>query len=347
MRPKYLLTIDDFARMYGSMEWAQQLFKADDPMLTTTTGVYAPHYGAKIWAQLNMELNVFGVIPKYPWGPEDGWTVMTAFPTNKTNGVAENGVIPDTDKPDFVKLYEKPKSEATTFNSSEIEILSGRRGQAVKWEDLREVEGEIHKMGICESLCASNGTPAGNRFETVDRIVGSYSEITNCTEYDGTPYTAGDLDIYGLDRDAAASWADATVLHNSSTLRPLTLSLINELERTVATRSGVWDTRDQFWLTGYDTYQRWGELLQSQQRFSEATFELDGFNGIKTIAGTGGGFRLKTYNGKPIIVSQQLETECKPTGGLTNIYLLNTKYLGLWIDVPTIYQEVGVSQGNE
>ena len=112
-RPMYLRTIDDFARVYGGMEWAQQIFKADDPMLTTTTGVYAPHYGAKIWAQLNMEYNLFAILPKFPWGPEDGWTVISAFPSTKVFGVAENGAIPDSVKPEFVKLYEKPKAEIT------------------------------------------------------------------------------------------------------------------------------------------------------------------------------------------------------------------------------------------
>ena len=347
----YLLTVDDFAAMYGSGEWgmrAFQMFKADDPLLTTTTGVYAPHYGSKIWAQVNLEMNPFGVIPKVPWGPEDGWTVATAFPTNLVEAPAENGAIPDTDKPDFVKLYDKPRNEVTPFNASEIEILSARRGQAVKWQDLVEFEGQIHKLGLSDRLCRDNGTAVGNHIYGIDHICSSNSEIASCTQYDGNAYTADDADVYGLNRDAGvAAWHDANVLHASAVLRPFSLSLVNDLERTVAQRCGVWDSNEQFWLTGPDTYQVWYEKLQSQQRFMEATFEVAAFNGIKTVSGTHGGFRLATYHGKPIIVSHQLEDYCKPTGGITNVYLLNTKYLKLWVDVPTIYQEVGVAQGNE
>ena len=340
-RPQYLVTLDDFERAYGSREFAIRAFKADDPLLTTTSGAYATHYGAKVWAQMNFEINLLGVLPKEPWGPEDGWRVMSAAPSIKARGVPENGDIPDTSKPTFVQVYTKPKTVVTNFNAAEIEILSAKRGQAVKWEDIREVMGEFHKQGISSMLSGTVHTVAGYNFESIDRIVSSYAERTSCS------LDANDADVYNLDRDAAASWADATVLHNSTTLRPVTLNLINELQRKVAYLSGTFKTDDLLWVTGYDTMQRWSELLQPLQRFDEVKASIDGPSGIKTWPGRGAGFIVNSYNGIPIIPNQQLQANLCPNNGLTPIFLLNKKYLKFWTDVPTIYREVGVNMGNE
>lgn len=76
-------------------------------------------------------------------------------------------------------------------------------------------------------------TLAGNSFESLDRVVSSKSEEDN------TGITAGDADIYGLDRsDSTVSWADAQVLHNNNTDRDLTLQLVDSLFQNVWTAGG-------------------------------------------------------------------------------------------------------------
>lgn len=343
-RPAYLVTIDDFERAYGSRAFAERVFRSDDPLLTSTTGAYATHYGAKVWAQLNFETNLFGILPKVPWGPEDGWRVITAAPSTKATGVAENGAIPDTVKPTFAHVTDKPKSVVTNFNSSEIEILSAKRGQAVRWEDLREVMGEFHRQGINDMLTKNNDDAKGsNDIYGLDHIVSSYSEVHNISAIE-----ANNVDVYGIDRDAAASWADATVIHNSGTPIPLSLSKINQLIRSVSKASGVFSTKDLVFVTGYDTVQRWGELLQPMQRFVDAKFTLGkNLTGIERWGGREGGFWLHTYNGIPIVPNQFVEDNLAPNNGLSPIFLLNLNHLKLWVDVPTVYREVGVSYGNE
>lgn len=341
-------TLGDFDVAYGGNGYGKLVYeavmKADNPLLNATTGNYATHYGPKVWVQLNMERNAFGILPKRPYGPENGWRVMTAHPTNKVVGVAEDGTIPDTERPDFVQVYDHPQSMVTTFNSSEIEILTAKRGQAITWKDYVGIMGNEHKKGLNEKILAGAGTPAGLDVETIDRVAAAWDEANSCaTDVGGTALAVGDLTIYNVAR-GAASWADATVLHNSDVARAMTLALWYELERTVAERSGVWDADSQVWLTGYDTFEALSSKLQAQQRFQEAKFKIEAFAGIKTAKGTDGGFRVLSFNGKPVIFSNDVQNKAN---FLSPVYLLNTKFLELWMNLPTVYQEIGVLNGTE
>lgn len=59
----YVRTIKDLEELYyGS--GAGYIMKSDANLLSTTTGVYNPIYGAKVWSQLNQEANAFGILPK-------------------------------------------------------------------------------------------------------------------------------------------------------------------------------------------------------------------------------------------------------------------------------------------
>lgn len=344
----YLKTISDFTAAYGGMEWGglvwSHVMKADDPVLNSTTGVFYPHYGPKLWVQLNMERNLFGLIPKRPFGPENGWRVITGFPGTLVYGAAENGAIPDSVKPSFLGLYTHPKTMLTPVSASEIEIYTGRRGQAILWKDVVSFMGDVFKKGINQSLFRGTGTLAGILCESLDRVVSANTELGCATDVAGVAIGANDLDIYGVDRDAGASWADATVLHNADVPRPFTLQLMYDLERTVATRSGIWDEGSLVWITGNDTFSRISTLLQAQQRYIESTFKIDSFNGIKTVSGQDGGFRVLSYNGKPII--QSVDVNTKGTT-ISPIYLINTRFLELWFDLPPTYTEAGILNGNE
>ncbi|MEE9593251.1 MAG: hypothetical protein V3W28_06705, partial [Thermoplasmata archaeon] len=156
-------------------------------------------------------------------------------------------------------------------------------------------------------------------------------------------------DVYGVDRDAGAGWTDAVVDHNSGVLRPMSLDLIDGLERQVAEKTGDWSAEGKVWVTGYQTFERWGRLLQPLQRFNDAMFTTADFQGVRTVPGREGGFRLHMYNGKPIIISQ-----VTPEGLIANrataipqIFLLDTRYLALAVALPTVYREAGVSTGQE
>lgn len=345
-------TLGDLDILYGGQEYGKMVStyfrdvaKADTPVLTTTGGVASVHYGAGIWVQLNMERNVFGIIPKKPFGPQRGWRVITDFPTNMINAPAENGLIPDTDAESFEQVFTLFRTVTTNFNSSETEIrLAQMDNQAVLWNDRVTFNGEVHKKGINSVLMTGVGTLAGQFPESIDRICSGFQEAGCATDVAGTAIAGTDLNIYNLTRNAALSWADATVLHNADVPRAFTLDLMYDLERDVAERSGVWDSNDQVWLTGPDTYQRISRLLMGQQLFLESQFKIDGFNGIKAIPGREAGFRVMMFNQKPIITSVDVRNKATH---LSPIYLLNMRYLFLGMVLPTVYQEVGVLQNNE
>jgi len=102
-------TIDELEALYYGYN-RNLLRKADAPITTSTAGVFNAIYGAYAWAQLNLEANAFGILPKYPWD-KSGWRVITAKPVLNTNsgntvlgGTAEGGTIAETIKPTLQEI---------------------------------------------------------------------------------------------------------------------------------------------------------------------------------------------------------------------------------------------------
>jgi len=110
-------TIHDLLRRtYGG-----DVRKADDPVLTTTTGVLNVVYGAQAFSQLNNEANVFALLPKTPWA-KSGWRVITADAGSVADGgTAENGAVADSTKPVFQEIEATVKQVQHVFESSYVQ----------------------------------------------------------------------------------------------------------------------------------------------------------------------------------------------------------------------------------
>lgn len=324
----YIKTIKDMEEYYYGR--AFELQKSDSPLLTTTTGVYNPIFGAKVWSQLNQEINAFGILPKIVWD-KSGWRVITTRAAATGGGVSENATLPDTIKPTFQEISTKPKIVAHTFNASEMETFLGTKddGLGDVMRVLREEMSKHHVEMINKMLLTDSDTLAGDNIESIDRVVSSYGEVTNC----GT--TAGDSDIYSLDRDAAVSWADAYVDENANVDRTFTIDLLD----TALTNLRINGAEPKVILTGYDTQERIQQALQAQQRFLGKQNVVPTYNGIKGIAGTEAGFNVATYQGIPIICSKDVKQDT-----LSRIYILDTDYLFFKIALPTMYFESGMSK---
>ncbi len=122
----YLRTIEDMERLYygagaGNNAWAYSgtdLLKADSPLMSTTSGTYQAIFGRKVWSQLNQEFNAFSIMPKKPW-EKSGWRVVTGKPdASKGGGVPENATLPETSKPTFLHVNDKPRTVAHTHLTS-------------------------------------------------------------------------------------------------------------------------------------------------------------------------------------------------------------------------------------
>lgn len=360
-------TIEDMERLYYSRAGQQFLnpddlmspffAKADDPVITTTTGVYNAVYGAQAWVQLNMEANTFGVLPKTVWN-RSGWRVITArTATLPYGGRAQTAALPDTVKPTFKEVSTLPKLSAVTFEVGEIqEFLATQGGDDAfaAMSDLRTYMAVEHKEDLNKQLNTQNGTLASNNVDSVDRVVGSYGEITNAKESDeSTAYTTGDLDIYSQDRDAAASWADAYVSYNATagSVRSLSDSLLQSLLHNTL-QNGA-NPNGQIVQTGYDTWATINQLYDPQVRYNLlGTAKVQpGVNGVKTLEGSEVGIQVSTIFGKPIIISKDTVQD---TGGISRMYMLDMSNpegfdlprLSFRIAKPTQYFEAGMNQGN-
>ena len=222
MARNYLRTVTDMERYYygagsnmGFHYSGSELLKADAPLLSTTAGTYQAIYGRKVWSQLNQEFNAFSILPKKPWD-RSGWRVVTARPdTTKGGGIAENGTLPDTTKPTFQNIAAKPKTIAHTFDMSEVAIFLNDKDDGLGdiRSVLKEEMGKHHAEEINKMLLQDVTTPAGNDYESLDRVTsGSITASGDAADTmdfgaGGNDYgAAGDEDIYSIDR-SANSWS--------------------------------------------------------------------------------------------------------------------------------------------
>jgi len=361
---QYIQTIEDMELLYYNPDGQQFLSpddlispfigKADAPVISTTSGVYNAIFGNQAWVQLNMEANTFGVLPKLPW-TRSGWRVISARAgTLPQGGKSETAALPDSIKPTFIEVSTKPKITADVFENSEIQEFLATQTQGDDaygaMVDLRTFFGVQHKEDLNVQLNTQNGALASNNFESVDRVVANNAEFANAKENDeSTSYTANDLDIFSIDRDAAG-WSDAYVNHNSATVQSLTDSIIQSvLQNTL--KNGANDS-GQFWQTGYDTWSTINQLYDTQVRYNLiGTTQIQaGVNGIQSLEGTKVGTRVSTLLNKTVILSKNTVVD---TGGISRLYLLDPSnpegfdYPRLFIKIakPTQYFEAGMNQG--
>ncbi len=304
--------------------------KSDAPVTTGVTGVYQATYGAQAWIQLNQEANTFGMFAKVPWG-RSGIRVITARAGSRPyGGVAEGGSIAETIKPTWKQVSMGPKTMHVPFENSEIQealVKAGGDDAIASLDELRGYFNNEHKEDINAALNTQNGTLASNNFESIDRIIGSYAEFSNCKENDeSSAYTAGDLDPYGVtagdfDRDGGAGWTDAYVNHNSSTVRSLTDSILQAMVQNTL-KNGA-NPAGQIIQTGYDTWATINQLYDPQVRYSliGAKNFAGSVNGIKTLEGQAFGTQTATLFNKPVIMSKD---NVQDTGGISRIYMMDT-----------------------
>ncbi|MCH7759991.1 hypothetical protein IIA15_01100 [candidate division TA06 bacterium] len=367
MTTEIIRTIQDMERLYYSAAGQQLLdpddlnapfiSKADAPVLTSTTGVFNAVFGMQAWVQLNQEANTFGALPKAPWR-RSGWRVISARSTALPfGGLGEAGTLPDSVKPTFSEVSTIPTTVAVVFENSEVhEYLAADGGDDVyaQMQDLRTYMAAEHKENINVMLNGDGGdVTAPDNFESVDRIFGSFAELSAFESDQSTSYSAGDLDIYGLDRDAGASFADAFVDDAAQgALRALTDSRLQSLlQNTLANGA---NPNGQWFQMGYDSWSAVNQLYEPQVRYNllgSSQIKV-GVNGIETQDGVGVGLNVATLfaPARPVIQSKDTLVD---TGGISRIYLYDTSnpegydYPRLYFKIakPTQYFEAGINQG--
>ncbi len=343
-----ITTIQELEKLYYGLE-GDYINKSDDPVTSSTSGVFNAVFGKLVWSQLNQEANAFGLLPKVVW-KNSGWRLITARAgSDADGGVSEGGAIPDSIKPTFVEVTNTLKTVAHSFEVTEKQqYLAKIDDDATSdLEVMRGIMGTKHKEAINQQLLAdveaqasgASGNYAGTSgFETMDRVISSDSEED---AFGGSH--SGFYDIFGLDRDSATTY-DSYVSHNSGTDRDITDALIRGVLTGVSENGG----NTQVILTGHDTYSSIIALYSDQVRYGTIVQEGNakvGVNGIQTDDGIGVGMRVATLYGIPLIQSKDV-----PQDTISRVFFLDTSdpegygepRISLSIAKPTQYFESGI-----
>ena len=294
-------------------------------------------------------------------------------------GVVENATLGDPGflalAPEYDKLFVSPKTVAHLFEFSELgmELAAIDDGVGDIRAIVREDMGKHHAESQNKMLLMpfekygedTTGTVGDSATPTLDlsknytsllKIVSSSAEITEMAVQNmigsgsDTEATAGEemLNIYGKSRATAGNgYLDAVVNfgdgYGASEGRLLTLGLLNSVIREIRENGG----NPKVILTGYDTIQAIGDLLQSQERFMDRREIVPTHNGVRGVKGQEVGFRVATYYDIPIIPCKDMtKTGQTASGKLSDILILDTDHLWLSVMKPTQYFEDGITNGN-
>jgi len=279
---------------------------------------------------------------------------------NASFTTAANGAFSPV-APVYDTLFVSPRTIAHQFEISELAAAMAKIDDGIGdiMAAYREEVGVTHAEMMNHMLLTplesmvSGSNPADvagvpNNIMSLYKIVSSKAELTNA---DGGNLFAGAFNhssttigqLYGKDRNGTLTWMDAYVDFGdyAAARRPLTLNLLNTALRELQIRGAS----PKVILTGYDTIQALGELLQSQERFMGRTEVMPTVNGIKGVKGREIGFKVATYHDIPIIPCKEMGST--GTGaGLSDMFILDTDHLHFATLKPTEYFETGIDSGD-
>lgn len=316
-------------------------------------------YGQKVWSMINREINALSILPKKPW-KSSGWRILKeravgggadTFAANpdKLGGTAENAALSSITnvKPEYDVLSVTPKTIAHTFEISEIaQMMAGLDdgiGDLIAnyREEVGITHAEVMNRQILLDLTSNQDGLQHSSLSDAERdqnLTSLYKIVSNFDELDNTgEIFTNALDIYGTTRTTSSDpHLESYVDTNSGTDRNLTVNLLNTALRNLMARGG----EPKVILTGYDTIQTLGELLQAQERFMGRTEVTPSHNGIKGVEGREVGFRVATYHDIPIIPVKDMPNS---GSGVSDMLILDTDHLFLCTLKPTEYFEGGIN----
>tara|TARA_R110002050_G_scaffold143002_1_gene268299 strand:+ start:603 stop:1817 length:1215 start_codon:yes stop_codon:yes gene_type:complete len=356
-------TIDELEALYYGHN-RNLLRKADAPVTTSTAGTFNAIFGAYAWAQLNLEANAFGILPKYPWD-KSGWRVITAKPTLNTNscntalgGTAEGGTIAETIKPTIQELDVRPKTAQLPFSASEVMEWLATHSKDDIWGglgSLRLYMAVQHKEFLNRMLLAdvegsvASGAFAGTTdFESLDRIISSNAE-ESALGGSGSGYYDPWAANATVDRDSSSTF-DSTVESASGTIGTNGV-LTDDTLRTFLRKIRIAAGKDpNVFLGSHEVYSEIQGLYMPSVRipnpYGESLVQVD-VNGIQTFKGTGVGIHVDSIYGIPFIPTKDAPSDSGDASEVGRLFALDTSdaegygypRIGIQIAIPTEYYE--------
>ena len=325
---------------------------------TASAGIYNPLYGAAVWANFNLEANLFAALPKYVWD-FSGWRILktksamlsttgiggAALNNNKLGGTVEGGQIAVSTVPDVKEINVKPKTLQYPFEATEVleQLVDHSRDdnygslaqQRVYASD--QFKERINLMLAYEPIdndTAAEESTTGYNLESIVRIVSSLAETDYVDTITGT-IANGAMNVWAytgateIDRTTATGSTDydATVRSASGTLGTadvLTDSLIRKTMSEIRTAGGKEGT---VMIGGQDTYSEIQSIYMNAYRIQNTSDLRTEFsttvNGVETFTGTGAGLHISSVYGLPLIPSKD-NPDGAGTGNAGDLLILNT-----------------------
>jgi len=326
-------------RLYGGNKWGDQLESfygnAIDQKASfdsSTAGINNDVYGAALWNIVNMQTNLYGALPKI-----DATSANTSIdsPRPRTFRVAHNpptvsdvgegGSVPTAQVYDVKEVAATAKRDPIVFEATVLQEIYSQISDGVPFDDLKALGEDFLQRSIerdaLAAPVASGGTQysAENNITSIDRVVASGDEEANAQDSSDVGYTAGDLDVYDIDR-SADSWGDAYVDHNGAGGdRQLTASLIDDFISNLC-QNGSARRENLVIFTGYDTASVMNDLVEDRGRYmmtDSASRESVGDNG-ETRPGISMNRQFRDWDGIPIV-----QVESMPGDTLSRIFALD------------------------
>lgn len=325
--------------------------KADQPFLSTTTGVHNVVYGAGWNTLFEMEYNNFGVLREYDW-PRSGFRVAAdeILPStdngNTVEGaVSEAGAVPESSRPNITPISIEIKTVDRKVDISTVQQILANTGDDVavtfeyarNWtaERMLKAVGEMISRDVeADAAAASSPYTSSQRLETWDRIISSKAEAdalnadsTNKHWY--SPYNNA------YDRDTVTTF-DSKVLTASPSKTiggangPLTPELIQKAIYETGSESQYFpDVIVCSWgllahinniYSGYVRTQ--GENVSM---YTESRYEF-GENGIVPSApGTKAGYQVASIQGIPVVGTARAVKRASDGTEEGRMFLLTTR----------------------
>ena len=294
-------------------------------------------------------------------------------------GVAENASLGTGNDipaitPEYTKLFTSPKTVAHLFEFSELALEMAKIDDGVGdlrslvREDMGKHHAEVQNKMLLMPLEAYDQVITGSdnrvninkNYTSLMKVVASSQELeamVDASMLDDSTTSTGGLTatlstIYGAtDRQLVsnaynASFLDAEVDfgngYAAGDARVLTLTVINDMLRRLRENGGS----PKVILTGYDTIQHLGDLLQAQERFMDRKEVIPTHNGVRGVKGKEVGFRVATYYDIPIIPCKDMPRTGNGSNKLSDMLVLDTDHLWMSVLKPTQYFEDGIDHGN-
>jgi len=350
--------------------------------------LYNVVYGQKVWSMLNQEANALAMLAKRPY-TSSGWRILknraaggndNAFTlaagavgaddprADRLGGVQENQTIGSGDllaiTPEYTKLWTSPKTVAHLFEFSELALEMAKIDdgvgdiRALIREDMGKHHAEVQNVMLLMPLERYDENTTrdnlGRGYTSLTKVVSSYGEMTEMRDNSMLATSSGTIpttmtNLFGTTRTSSTGFMDAEVDfgvgYGALEARVLTLTIINDMLRKLREAGGS----PKVILTGYDTIQHLGDLLQAQERFLDRKEVIPTHNGVRGVKGSEVGFRVATYYDIPIIPCKDMPktgSHATATEKLSDLLILDTDHLWLSVMKPTQYFEDGIDHGN-